>query len=267
MDTTVVSYDELLQKFGRSYPENNAQINSTYTNRSSMQTLYCSGDAYVYGLFKTPLRSEKGIQFADGTSSMPIITFESDTNTGFYRAGDGRVGMTSDGTVAMVMGGGAIQVHQPITTNSGDLTINPAGNNVDFSGKNLINVGNIASNTNRYEVITPAIVTTNDNVDTLLYNISMTNNSTYLINTDVTCTSTTDMSSSAVFKILCKAKNLGGVVSVNAILESNYAIDNPLNGIVVNHSASGTNVAVNVTGLAATTIKWFGASVITRQLF
>jgi hypothetical protein len=138
---------------------------------------------------------------------------------------------------------------------------------IDVNGATLINVGGITTNPNRYEVIAPASIITTDATPTTLYNIPTVLNCAYTIITDVSCVDDTNNVSSAGFSISAKAKNVGGVLDVSANMETNTAIDAPLAGISVDHTANGTNIAVTVTGKAATNMKWFGATTVTRQLF
>ena len=106
-----------------------------------MNSLYCTGDAWIGGRIRTDLKLSKPILYADGSVTAPSISFESDPNTGFYRSADGVIGVTSNGVNIMNVGGGGIQISGELTTGVGDLVLNPAGASVDFSGHSLINIG------------------------------------------------------------------------------------------------------------------------------
>jgi hypothetical protein len=55
-DPGIPTLQDLRDTFGTSKPRGNIQINSTKCKRSSMETMYCTGDAYIFGCVKTPLK-------------------------------------------------------------------------------------------------------------------------------------------------------------------------------------------------------------------
>lgn len=268
-DQLQLTPEELMSIYGTSSPAGRIQINSVKAPTLYGDTLIVQGNVYIYGCIMTPLRLCAGIYFGDGTEAMPSIAFASDPSTGLYRAGPGLIGFTSGGVTDMIVGDGAVDMEAPITTTGGaNLVLNPSGGSVDFTGHTLINVGGISVNPNYYNVIAPASVTTTNAVPTVLLTIATVSNAVYQIAVTIAVADDTDSTSSAGFSISTVAKNVGGVVTLLAPYTSDtQAIDAGLAGISVAFAASGTNITIVGTGLGATTIKWFSAAVITRQLF
>ena len=60
-------------------------------------------------------------------------------------SGNGSISYTTNGSGDHIFKSttGNVQINRPITTSSGDLTLNPAGSNVNFSSKNLTSVGSV----------------------------------------------------------------------------------------------------------------------------
>ena len=60
-------------------------------------------------------------------------------------SGNGSISYTTNGSGDHIFKSmtGNVQINRPITTNAGDLTITPAGSNVNFSSKNLTSVGSV----------------------------------------------------------------------------------------------------------------------------
>jgi hypothetical protein len=141
-DQRFITYNELLQNFGTSVNDNNTQINSVKTPRVSTKILYCSGDAYIYGDIKTILRAVNGVLLGDGSSGVPSVAFAADPTVGYYRSGNGALTFASNGNDVMTINGTSLAVEQPITA-QGNLVLDPTGA-IDFSGRPLINVGDIS---------------------------------------------------------------------------------------------------------------------------
>jgi hypothetical protein len=265
MTESIITDADIINSFGVSVPNGRAQINSIRTPRSSMQELYCSGDAWIYGYLRTPLKLAKGLQVADGSALAPTLSFVAAPDTGIFRTGTDGVGITSGGTELLTVGPGSINIGADVTTGGGaNLVLNPAGPSVDFTGHTLINVAGISTSPDRYEIVAPAPITTPDATPAVLYTIPAAALASYLLRTDVICTGAG--TSSAGFIISVKGKNNSGVVTVSGALETNNAVDLALAGVSVAHVVAGTDINVVVTGLAFP-IKWFGATTVTRQLF
>lgn len=200
--------------------------------------------------------------FPDGTVSAPGIAFTSELSTGIYRPADGVLGFSGTGAnLATLNSTGFTLSGQTISTVIGDLVLNPAGSNVDFSGKTLVNVGGISTNPNRYEIVGNE-VTTSDATPTVILSIP-TVNAAYNAQCDVSVASGT---SSGAQSMRLQIKNPSGTVTVNSMLKDRR-FDTPLAAAVVNVVVVGTTVQLIAVGIAATTIKWLGAATITRALY
>jgi hypothetical protein len=140
-DSRVILADELLLSFGITAPSGNSQINSTKTKRVTADTIYCKGNAFIYGEYKTPIRASKGLSLANGTSSNPSISFEDYPQTGIFY--DDGIGFTVNGVSSVGVINGALRVNSEITS-TGNLVLNPIGPSVDLTGHSLINVGGIS---------------------------------------------------------------------------------------------------------------------------
>jgi hypothetical protein len=265
-DLRTLTRSEILGILGTSTPNGNAQINAIQVDICTCHALNVLGDVQINGIIRTPLRLAYGIQFPSGTAANPSISFIANPTTGIYYTGTG-VGFTAGGSEVMNVSPAGTSMSGPITTPGGlDLILNPSGSNIDCTNHNLINVAGISANANRYDVIAPATVVTTDTTPTILFNIPTVANSAYTLVADVTCTNST--TSTGAFTLIGKVKNIAGVLTISAPFASGTTIvDNPLLGITAVYGTSGTNATVVITGLAATTIKWFGAATITRQLF
>ena len=60
-------------------------------------------------------------------------------------SGNGSITYTTNGSGNHIFNSttGNVQINRPITTSAGDLTLNPAGSNINFSSKNLTSVGSV----------------------------------------------------------------------------------------------------------------------------
>jgi hypothetical protein len=157
-----------------------------------------------------------------------------------------------------------------ITTLPGEnLVLNPSGPSIDCSNKTLINVAGFSANANRYDVIAPTYVITTDAVTpTTLLTIPLTSGYTYNIRCDVALAHVTDGTSAGAVVITCTGKDLAGVASVLAPFNTiNKAVDAPLAGVTVQFTVSGSNILVTATGIAATTVRWFAAAIVTRSQY
>jgi hypothetical protein len=251
---------------GVSVPNGVAQINSIRTGIVSCKTLYVTENIWLIGALQTPLNITN-LYLSDGSMSSPSLAYSSDASTGMYYTGGG-LGFTVGGIPRLTVDS-TITINAPITTSGGqDLVLNPSGSNIDFTGHNIVNVGSIVTNPNRYEVVAPVTIITTTTADTIIYNIPTVINSSYIIITEIIATDVTSGTQSAGFSLMTKVNNISGVVTVlQPSTNITKIIDVPLAGMLVRYATSGSNVTLVANGLAGITIKWFGASSVTRQLF
>jgi hypothetical protein len=142
-DQNTIMPEELFQVFGTSAPAGDKRINSTKTSKVSTGKLYCTGPTYLYGPVKTPLILERGLKFGNGSAAEPSISFDNDPDTGFYLANSNQVGVAAGGVPVFIVDVNSATVPNTITTQSGDLILDPVGPNIDLTGHTLINVGGI----------------------------------------------------------------------------------------------------------------------------
>jgi hypothetical protein len=247
-------------------------INSIIVNRVWARSIIVEGDVLITGTltantFKVNVLNVDSLQLGNGSALLPALSFASDPTTGIYKTAGG-MGFSAGGALAFDLTTTGALFTAPITSSVGvNLTFGSSTSVIDFSGSTLINVAGISANANRYEVIAPSVVITTDATPTILYSIPTVSNATYTINTDITCADDIGNMDSAGFIVSAKGKNVAGVVSVSGNLENNSAIDAGLVGVSVIYSFSGTNITLLATGVSGKTIKWFGASTVTRLLF
>jgi hypothetical protein len=263
---------QIFDAFGFSAPGGRTTLNGLHINRGQFDEVHVTGDLWLNGLMQTPLRFAAGTSmgFDAGTVTVPGISFSTSTNTGFYMPSVGEIGFTTAGSSCAVMKSTGLEMAtgKTISTLTGDLYLNPAGANIDFGGKTLTNYAGMSSNPLRYDVIAAGTgITTADATPSALFAIPTTTGSNMTLVTEVSCTNTTDNISTGGFTFSEKAKNLAGVVTISGPIYTGNSVDTGLSGIAVAHAVSGTNVIVQVTGLLATSIKWFGATKVTKQTF
>ena len=235
-------------------------VNSVVAPRLVGSILYLYGDMYIYGAVKNTLVLEggvSGLSFENGSAASPSITFVGDSTSGYYLASAGVLGVSS--------GGNSVAAFGPtgLTSTSGDLVINSASSNIDFSGKNLVNVGSIAVSDNAYEIVAPTQITTTNTTPTTLITIPLAA-AAYTITTYVTASTSTNAMGGYTSSVV--AKNVGGVVTIGSQIAVANSIEPDLNGSSITYVVSGTNVLVRVVGISGT-VKWFGAAKIVRSLF
>jgi hypothetical protein len=235
-------------------------VNSVVAPRLVGSILYLYGDMYIYGAVKNTLVLEggvSGLSFENGSAVSPSVSFVGDPTSGYYLASPGVLGISS--------GGNSVAAFGPtgLTSVSGDLVINSASSNIDFSGKNLVNVGGIAVSDNAYDVIAPTQITTTNTTPTILITIPLAA-AAYTITTYVTATTLTNAMGGYTSSVV--VKNVGGVVTIGNQIAVANSIEADLNGSSINYTSSGTNLLVQVIGISGT-VKWFGASKIVRSLF
>ncbi len=199
--------------------------------------------------------------FPDGTALAPGVAFTAEPSTGMYRPGNGQVAFSGAGVnLATLSSAGLLLNAGVISTTSGDLILNPAGSNVDFSGKTLTNVGGISSDPNRYEVIGPQ-VTTVDATPTIIFTIP-TVAAAYTALVDLAVASGT---SSGSCSVRLQIKNTG--VAIVNVMSQDKRFDAAIVAATLLVSATGANVNLTATGIAATVMKWKVAATVTRSLY
>lgn len=263
-----VTIDELDGKFGLITQDDGQQfVNSIKVNNVWTRRLYCEGLIFANGYNLISGGGASGtVALDDGSVIAPSLYFTNSPQTGIYRNGNS-VGFTSGGVQTLSVGSTIIASSTITSPPAQNLSINSSTGVIDFNGATLTNVAGITSNPNRYEVIASAPVTTINATPTTLYVIPTITNAAYTLSSTIACVDNTDNTSTAGLIVSAKGKNIGGVITVSATMELNTAIDAPLTGIQVVHTASGSNIAVTVTGLVGHNLKWFGATNVTRQAF
>ncbi len=98
--------------------------------------------------------------------------------------------------------------------------------------------------------------TTGDATPTTLSTIATTTDSAYVITSNVVAVSTAG--DSLNIKQSCKVNNIGGVLSALTIFDTSIVSDAALATASVSFIASGTNILVQITGVALTDINWKG---------
>jgi len=176
----------------------------------------------------------------DGTASAPSLSFSSDTNTGVYRVEADVVGISAGGSerARFTTGGGKI-------TGSLGIGVDP---DADLHVK-----GHSAFAGSGHRLTTAAVRTTDDTV-TAIKTIALADNTTYVIKAVVVAREATNNRAAyertfAFYREAAGAATLLGSNLLDFTSESNVAWD-------VTMAASGNNVEIRVTGVAATTIDW-----------
>jgi hypothetical protein len=169
-----------------------------------------------------------GYQSGDGTVSAPPYSFIADTNTGMYRIGTDNLGFATNGTRRM-----SIDSAGRILMGNGDES---AGSNF------IIPLGGYAATSNATPATLITLATDTDGVYTV----------------EAFVAGATDSGSNAIGGIISATfLNNGGslslIGSVQGSVQENYA-GSPTFTLL----ASGTNIILQVTGVASTNINWFG---------
>ena len=103
-----------------------------------------------------------GANFPDGSAAAPSITFDQDTDTGFYRAGPGSVALSSNGTpVITVDTSRRVGIGTSSLSPTYEQTINGDGSSI---------VGGLSLRNNNTETLTIGNVTATNNVDSEIWN-------------------------------------------------------------------------------------------------
>ena len=260
---------ETSEIFTQSVPSGDRTINGILVHIVSGENLNITGPSpsYIYGPINSTLILAGGAKFPDGSPTNPSITFINDDTTGIYRGGNGSVSFTSSTNPTVTIGPN-LQTSVPITTpGSQNLVLNPGGPAIDCTNHFLINVAGIAQNPNYYPIVGNQVITTNT-VPTVGLTIPTDTNYTYTIDVDIAFANSTDGTSSGGIFMQSKGKNIGGVVTiVSPYVKYNSNLDLGLAGCSASFSSSGTDILINVVGLAGVNVKWRVVSTITKQAF
>lgn len=227
-DSLMVNEDQQISILGKSAPGGRSQINSVYSQRLATATLYCSGDAYILGTVKTPLKLDKGILFGDGTPTAPSITFLNDADTGMYRVGAGDIGVTTNGVTRLTIADTAVSVDVPITTPTGNLVLNPDGPSIDCTGHTLINVGGVSINLPQHDA---AVITDSAGAITAEYQLASLRGGT----------GTDSSASSGIAHVTAGTWSYSPIVDADFGVINNFTTDQ----LTVNTITSVGNITVN----------------------
>lgn len=261
-DKSRVKYSEIVKVFGVSKPMNDAQINAIKVTKVKTEKLTCTGEIYLVGPVMTTLKITQPISFADGTSNLPSISFINDLHTGLFRASDGSIGMSVNGTTPLKVGSSNIVTSVPLTTSSGDLLLSAAGPNIDFGGKNLINYGSLVSNPNRYDLVSNMTLTTNS-TPTLAMTVNL-DIAAYAI--DMSIVGAVG-SSYIVFVVTFSIRNPSGTPNISILKKSiEYGPDPSLASADFQLNPVSNAFEIKVIG-TSNPIKWRIGLTLTRQLY
>lgn len=265
-DKNILTPAEIASIYATSTKSGDRQVNGIAVHRVSCAILYVDSSVFLKAPFNTVIVANAGISLADGSLNAPSIRFSSDPTLGLFRSAPGVITFTNGGIPTAELSPTSLAIANELTTlGGGDLSLNPAGPNIDFNGKNLINVGSTTSNPNKYEFSSVAHVTTSDDTPTAIAVIPTSTNASYSIICQASCVSTVDNTSTGAFRLFFKAKNIGGTVTIDnvaTILDS--ILDNPINTALIEAVASGTNININGIGLAGITIRWYAGGEVVR---
>ena len=137
----------------------NGKLRTDTTNRISIDVsnglLFGGGVAAIdTRLYRSAANTLTLDNNADGAATLAstggaLLNFATITRAGALAittsSGNGSISYTTNGSGDHIFKSttGNVQINRPITTNAGDLTLNPAGSNVNFSSKNLTSVGSV----------------------------------------------------------------------------------------------------------------------------
>lgn len=267
-DTTVtpgvLTTEELLGIYAVSAPRNNPQVNGVKAPRlSSYGDIYAAGNIICQGRVIAGGGGRSGLP--DGTELQPSLYFINEPELGLWRPSSGVIGLTDGLNPIANASATTFSVNNELSTIGGnDLSILPGGPNVNFNGKNLINVGAIIVNPNYFQAITDTPITTSDATPTGIIDIATTSDAAYTVRTEISGISVTDSNSVCSITMFASFKNIGGTVSALTPKLQSVITDAPLAGVSASLIVSGITVQVAVIGLAGTNIRWSGGSNVTR---
>lgn len=259
----IAGIDEFNRHVGKSYPRNIPTINSWFSQRVACNELYVSGNTWL-GPLQTALSFDSGIALPDGALGNPSLRFINWPQTGIYSPAANSFSLVSNATTIATVTPSAFSLSAPLTTSAGDLFLNPAGANVDFGGKNIVNVGSISTNPRAYDVIADGVLTTIDATPLAVLTIPTISNAVYNAKTTVS-TLIPATGDAATFTVEVRFKNIAGVLTIT-VIDTKFSRDPVLQAgnATIAHVVNATNVDVMCTGIAATNIIWFGQTSILR---
>jgi hypothetical protein len=263
IDPHTARLDQLQEILGKDYPLGQVRINAVRASRGVFDQLYCTGPTWL-GPLMTPIDLANGIKLPDGTAAEPSARFTNALSTGLFLPAANTMGISAAGVQQATVGPTGLSITTQITS-PGDLVINPTGANVDFSGKNLVNVGSITPNPNAYDVIAGGVLQTVDATPLAVLNFPTVPGMVYLCDARVSLGVAATGDSGCIIAT-ARVENYGGVITINAI-ETTRNYDNPLAAAVVAYVQNGTTIDLQCTGIAATNIKWFAKVSILRCQF
>jgi hypothetical protein len=257
-DSMVIGLDELLENFGTSAPQNDAQVNSFKGRPVSTPAIYVSGDARINGLVKSILALDKPILLSQWSAAAPALGFRGDTSTGFFQPTPGSLEFVSGGDPVLKLSATEALFYVPITT--------PPG--VPFIINSAIQqnaTGGVGGATTQYAV---GAITADANPTPLL-NIASDGpltNRVYAGEASIAAANTTTGADVASYQFIFRAKKLGPVFTVNGPLQLTQVVDTSLAAAVVS-VAGGASLTVVVQGVVATGVRWTGKINLTTQDF
>lgn len=254
--------------YALSAPGLDPQVNGVRGLRvSSLGDLYVQGDAIIKGRIRANGGGGGGgmVGLDDGANTAPSLYFLNETQLGLYRPSAGTLAWTNglDPIATATIDSFAVN-HELSTAGGNDLSINPGGPNVDFNGKNLINVGAVLTSPNYFQVVSAVPVSTPDATPTPVLDINTITDAAYTAQCTITGISLVDNSSTASISIVASFKNIGGTVTVAAPKVVSVIADPALLGVYANITSTGATAHLAVIGLGGITIKWSGGGWITR---
>lgn len=163
---------------------------------------------------------------------------------------------------AVVVSGGVIG-NLPYTNANTATTLVERDASGNFSANNVtVTQLTESPNANGQFSIQSAYVSTANATATTLFSLATssggTHGTSYYIVAEITLGNNTNGTDTGSYQFQFKAKNLNGTVTVSSIVNQISILDASLTTTSVSVSVSTTNVLVQVTGVAATTIPWCG---------
>lgn len=239
-------------------------IKALYADSISSGRLFATEDIYLQGTIKSEIIMNSNITLLDGTQAQPSIYFINNPQLGIYRSGIDEITITSAGVNAVAISNTTAKLTVPLSTNtinteSGDLSLNPAGANINFNNKNLIGIGTIPQNAYFYDVIAPSKITTTNTTPTSIFSINVPTGTLYNAQLYVNANKV-GFADCASYSFILTAKNVSdGGVQETTLRGQFSAVDSGLVGCSI--SATPTSTAVNIlaTGIGAN-VQWFAAA-------
>lgn len=250
--------------YATSCPGGEPQLNGVTAPRLAGKVLYIEDEAIVPAPFTKTIIATEGVLLPNGSQSDPPLAFIDEFATGLFKKAPGEVAITVGNIIGLCVSQTTVTVAPTITTFGGtNLSINPGGPDIDFNGKNLVNVGAVVSDPNKIPFSSGTPVTTLTDTPTTVATIATTADNAYSIDAVISCISTLDNDSTASIKLFGKGKNIAGTVSVSS--GANHVIriaDPPLQGagvplVSATIGVSGTNLVVQVIGINGVSLRWY----------